>query len=61
MDNRVNGENFTAWQVAFVDMPSVRFDLRLMGGDVTSLPFLEEWLRNIICTSLEPYILPNKV
>jgi Ca2+-dependent lipid-binding protein len=42
-------------------MPSVRFDLQVLGGDISSLPFLEEWLQNVICNSLESYILPNKV
>ncbi len=42
-------------------MPSFRFDLRLFGGDVTSLPFLEDWLQNVLCSFLEHYTLPNKV
>ncbi|EIE23045.1 hypothetical protein COCSUDRAFT_63427 [Coccomyxa subellipsoidea C-169] len=50
-----------AVQVAFADMPSFRFDLRLLGGDVTSLPFLEDWLQNVLCSFLEHYTLPNKV
>ncbi|BDA49969.1 probable Synaptotagmin-5 at N-terminal half [Coccomyxa sp. Obi] len=49
-----------AVQVAFADMPSFRFDLRLFGGDVTSLPFLEEWLQNVFCGALEHITLPNK-
>lgn len=48
-------------QVAFTRMPSVQFDLRLLGGNMTSLPFLEDWLQGIIRSLLEPYILPDKV
>ena len=48
-------------QVAFADMPRFRFDLRLFGGDATSLPFLEDWLQNVFCSALEHITLPNKV
>ncbi len=42
-------------------MPRFRFDLRLFGGDATSLPFLEDWLQNVFCSALEHITLPNKV
>lgn len=42
-------------------MPRFRFDLRLFGGDATSLPFLEDWLQNVFCSALEHVTLPNKV
>lgn len=47
-------------QVAFTRTPSVQFDLRLLGGNMTSLPFLEDWLQGTMRTLLEPYTLPDK-
>ena len=35
-------------QVAFTRTPSVEFDLRLLGGNMTSLPFLEDWLQGSV-------------
>ena len=48
-------------QVAFTRTPSVEFDLRLLGGNMTSLPFLEDWLQGTLRSLLEPYTLPDKV
>lgn len=44
-----------------MNVPSFKFDVRLLGGDVTSMPFLEEWLQNVLCSFLENYTLPNNV
>ena len=48
-------------QVAFTRTPSVQSDLRLLGGNMTSLPFLEDWLQGTLRSLLEPYTLPDKV
>lgn len=48
-------------QIAFTEIPNFRFSLRLLGGNVTSLPFLEEWLTGVVRSLLEPYTLPEKV
>lgn len=47
-------------QVAFASIPSLRFDLRLLGGNVLNLAFVDRWLRDVFCSLLEPYTLPDK-
>lgn len=34
--------------------------MRLLGGNVASLPFIEDWLDGVIASLLEPYTLPEK-
>ena len=48
-------------QFAFTELPKYHFDLRLLGGNMTSLPFIEDWLDGVIGSLLEPYTLPEKV
>ena len=48
-------------QFAFTELPRYHFDLRLLGGNVTSLPFIEDWLDGVIASLLEPFTLPEKV
>jgi hypothetical protein len=48
-------------QIAFASIPSLRFDLRLLGGNVLNLAFVDRWLRDVFCSLLEPYTLPDKV
>lgn len=47
-------------QIAFANIPSLRFDLRLLGGNIANLAFVENWLRDVFCSFLEPYTLPDK-
>jgi hypothetical protein len=39
----------------------MRFDLRLLGGNVLNLKFVDYWLRDVFCSLLEPFTLPDKV
>ena len=48
-------------QIAFASIPSVLFDLQLLGGNVLSLASVDHWLSNVFCSLLEPYTLPDKV
>jgi hypothetical protein len=47
-------------QIAFASIPRLRFDLRLLGGNVLNLAFVDHWLRDVFCSLLEPYTLPDK-
>ena len=47
-------------QIAFASIPSLRFDLRLLGGNVLNLAFVDRWLRDVFCSLLEPYTVPDK-
>ena len=47
-------------QFAFATVPTLRFDLRLLGGNILNLAFVENWLREVFCSLLEPYTLPDK-
>ncbi|CAL5221943.1 g4219 [Coccomyxa viridis] len=49
-----------AIQFAFATVPTLRFDLRLLGGNILNLAFVENWLREVFCSLLEPYTLPDK-
>jgi Ca2+-dependent lipid-binding protein len=39
---------FSAMQVAFIGKPQINFNLRLIGGDITTVPFVEKLLTNLI-------------
>ena len=39
---------FSAMQVAFIGKPTINFNLRLVGGDITAFPFVEKLLTNLI-------------
>lgn len=47
-------------QFAFATIPTLRFDLRLLGGNILNLAFVENWLRDVFCSLMEPYTLPDK-
>ena len=47
-------------QVAFVEVPHLRFDLRVLGGNILNIAFVENWLRDVFCSIMEPYTLPDK-
>ena len=47
-------------QFAFVQVPQLRFDLRVLGGNILNIAFVENWLRDVFCSLVEPYTLPDK-
>ena len=47
-------------QFAFVEVPHLRFDLRVLGGNILNIAFVESWLRDVFCSIMEPYTLPDK-
>ena len=47
-------------QFAFVEVPHLRFDLRVLGGNILNIAFVEHWLRDVFCSIMEPYTLPDK-
>ena len=47
-------------QFAFVEVPHLRFDLRVLGGNILNIAFVENWLRDVFCSIMEPYTLPDK-
>lgn len=47
-------------QFAFVQVPHLRFDLRVLGGNILNIGFVESWLRDVFCSLVEPYTLPDK-
>ncbi|KAK9836322.1 hypothetical protein WJX81_005293 [Elliptochloris bilobata] len=50
-----------AMQMALVDMPDFSFDLNVLGGDVSAVPGLENWLKSTVYTNvIRPYVLPGK-
>ena len=38
-------------QMALVDMPEFTFDVNVLGGDVSAVPGVENWLRRTVYTS----------
>ena len=55
------GEGFLlVAQFAFVAVPHLRFDLRVLGGNILNIAFVENWLRGVFCSIMEPYTLPDK-
>ena len=47
-------------QFAFATIPTLRFDLRLLGGNILNLAFVENWLRDVFCSLMVPYTVPDK-
>ena len=48
-------------QLAFLEQPTFTFDLKLIGGDATLLPGVEDWLTALIRTCiLKPFLLPER-
>ena len=49
-------------QVAFIGKPTINFNLRLVGGDITAFPFIEKLLTNLIKNVLVNLMVwPNKL
>ena len=57
--DRAEGSPLVA-QFAFVEVPHLRFDLRVLGGNILNIAFVENWLRDVFCSIMEPYTLPDK-
>ena len=54
--------SFSAMQVAFIGKPTINFNLRLVGGDITAFPFIEKLLTNLIKNVLVNLMVwPNKL
>jgi Ca2+-dependent lipid-binding protein len=54
--------SFSAMQVAFIGKPTINFNLRLIGGDITAFPFIEKLLTNLIKNVLVNLMVwPNKL
>ena len=54
--------SFSAMQVAFIGKPTINFNLRLVGGDITAFPFIEKLLTNLIKNVLVNLrVWPNKL
>ncbi|KAL4853047.1 Synaptotagmin-2 [Chlorella vulgaris] len=52
---------FGAVQVSFTEMPRFSFDMSALGGDVSILPGLENWMHGLVRDSLlQPFVLPEK-
>lgn len=39
-------------QMALVDMPDFSFDMNVLGGDVSDVPGVEDWLRRTVYTNV---------
>ena len=53
---------FSDMQVAFIGKPQINFNLRLIGGDITTVPFVENLLTNLIKNVLVNLMVwPNKL
>jgi len=53
---------FSAMQVAFIGKPTINFNLRLVGGDITAFPFVEKLLTNLIKNVLVNLMVwPNRL
>jgi len=39
---------FSDMQIAFIGKPDINFNLNLVGGDITTVPFVEKLLNNLI-------------
>ena len=49
-------------QVAFIGKPTINFNLRLVGGDITAFPFVEKLLTNLIKNVLVNLMVwPNRL
>ncbi len=46
-------------QVSFVEPPYTSFNLRVLGGDISTMPFLESFLASTLRAVLAPYTLPH--
>lgn len=54
--------SFSAMHVAFIGKPTINFNLRLVGGDITAFPFIEKLLTNLIKNVLVNLMVwPNKL
>lgn len=54
--------SFSAMQIAFIGKPTINFNLRLIGGDITAFPFIEKLLTNLIKNVLVNLMVwPNKL
>ena len=54
--------SFSAMQIAFIGKPTINFNLRLVGGDITAFPFIEKLLTNLIKNVLVNLMVwPNKL
>ena len=53
---------FSDMQVAFIGKPTINFNLRLIGGDITAFPFVEKLLTNLIKNVLVNLMVwPNRL
>ena len=43
-------------QVSFVETPFTSFNLHVLGGDISHMPFLEGFLASTLGACLEPYM-----
>lgn len=39
-------------QMALVDMPDFSFDVNVLGGDISAVPGVENWLRRTVYTNV---------